>query len=107
MLLIYTPKITNRVKFTFGLIFKEILGIDYKLTIDKDQFKNHEAAKFMYSQQLNVNDLFFSSRNLLFETGITDQNIVVSDFKDSKIFFPVGKTSIMPFDPFAASFYLV
>ena len=31
MLFIYIPKITNRVKYTFQLIFKEILGIDFQL----------------------------------------------------------------------------
>jgi hypothetical protein len=107
MLLIYTPKITNRVKYTFGLIFRDILGVDYKLTADQVEFKGHTEAKFVYSSQPFSDDLFFSARNLLLETGITDQNIVVQDFRDCKIFFPVGKASTMPFDPFAASFYLV
>jgi hypothetical protein len=69
MLLIYTHQVTNRVKYTFNVIFKSILAIEYELTTDKDSFKQFEGAKISYSHQSIGDELFFQSENLLFETG--------------------------------------
>ena len=107
MLLIYVPKITNRVKYIFSFIFKNILGIEFRITRDPEEFKKHTDTKLNYSSQPFADELFFMSRTILFETGIINQNITVSEYKGSKIFFSTGKTSSLPFDPFAASFYLV
>ncbi len=107
MLFIYTHKITHRNKYIFNLIFKDILCIDFTLTSDLEQFKTFEGAKMSYTNNSIADELFFTSRNLLFETGITDQNISVFDLNDNKVFFATGKSSALPFDVFAASFYLV
>ena len=106
-LLIYTLKITNRSRYIFNLIFKEILGVDYKLTTDAEELKQCTGAKINYSQHPLSDEIFFLARNLLFETGLTEQNITVSEWQGNKIFFSTGKISSLPFDPFAASFYLV
>lgn len=107
MLFIYTHKITHRNKYAFNLIFKDILCIDFTLTSDVEQFKAFDGAKMSYTNNPIADELFFTSRNLLFETGITEQNISVFDLNDSKVFFATGKASALPFDVFAASFYLV
>ncbi|HLC82239.1 MAG TPA: polysaccharide deacetylase family protein [Bacteroidia bacterium] len=107
MFLIYTHKITHRNKYIFNLIFKDTLGIDFVLTQELDEFKAHDGAKLSYTHNPIADELFFTSRNLLFETGITEQNISVFDLNDSKVFFATGKSSALPFDVFAASFYLV
>jgi hypothetical protein len=107
MLFIYTHKITHRNKYIFNLIFKDILGLDFIITSDVEQFKSLEGPKISYTNNQIDDELFFTSRNLLFETGITDQNISVFEFKNNKVFFATGKSSALPFDVFAASFYLV
>lgn len=107
MLFIYTHKITHRNKYIFNLIFKDILGLDFSLTSDVEEFKSFAGPKLSYAANPIADELFFSSRNLLFETGITEQNISVFDFNNSKVFFATGKLSALPFDVFASSFYLV
>ncbi|MBL0330394.1 MAG: polysaccharide deacetylase family protein [Bacteroidetes bacterium] len=107
MLLVYTHKITHRNKYIFNLFFKDTLGIDFVLTTDIEQFKAAEGAKLSYTNNPVADELFFTSRNLLFETGINEQNISVFDYNESKVFFATGKASSLPFDVFAASFYLV
>ena len=107
MLLVYTHKVTHRNKYIFNLLFKDILGIDFKLTADNDEFKLNKGAKLSYTNSPIGDELFFISRNLLFETGITEQNISVFEFNNTKVFFATGKSSVFPFDIFAASFYLV
>lgn len=52
-------------------------------------------------------ELFFCASNLLFETGIKEQEINVSEYKGVKTLFPFYQNATLPFDPFAASFYLV
>lgn len=107
MLLVYTHKITHRNKYIFNLIFKDTLGIDVAITSDLEGFKSNTGAKLSYTFNPIGDELFFTSRNLLYETGITEQNISVFDFNDCKVFFATGKASALPFDVFAASFYLV
>ncbi|MBA3705253.1 MAG: hypothetical protein H0W84_04960 [Bacteroidetes bacterium] len=107
VLIIYTHKITHRNKYIFNLIFKDILGIDFELTDDDDEFKKYQNAKLSYTNNPLGDELFFISRNLLFETGITEQNISVFDFNAHKVFYATGKASVLPYDVFAASFYLV
>ena len=69
MLLIYTHQVTNRIRYTFNVIFKYVLGIDYELTTSTDSFKQLEGAKISYTHTPIGNELFFESGDLLFETG--------------------------------------
>lgn len=107
MLLIYTHKITHRNKYIFNLLFKDILDINFMLTSDVALFKAHTEEKISYTNNPVGDELFFVSRTLLFETGITEQNITVFDYNGQRAFFATGKLSALPFDVFAASFYLV
>lgn len=107
MLLIYTHKITHRNRYIFNLVFKDILGVNCTVTTDKDEFKKYDGARISYTDNPIADELFFASRNLLFETGITEQNISVFEFNTNKVFFATGKVSALPFEVFAASFYLV
>jgi hypothetical protein len=77
------------------------------LTSDVTLFKAHTEEKISYTNNPVGDELFFVSRNLLFETGITEQNITVFEFNEHSAFFATGKLSALPFDVFAASFYLV
>lgn len=70
MLLIYTHRITNRIRYTFSVLFKSILGIDYELTTNAESFKQFEGAKISYTEKpVGDDELFFQSSDLLFETG--------------------------------------
>ncbi|HSH67455.1 MAG TPA: hypothetical protein VLB84_17050, partial [Bacteroidia bacterium] len=89
------------------MLFKDILGINFMLTSDVALFKAHTEEKISYTNNPVGDELFFVSRNLLFETGITEQNITVFEFNEHSAFFATGKLSALPFDVFAASFYLV
>ncbi|MFH1004092.1 MAG: polysaccharide deacetylase family protein [Bacteroidota bacterium] len=113
MLLIYSPRITNRIRYIFNLIFKDILVTDFKIISDIEAFKNFGGAKISYGQQPVSDELFFRSANhpdrkeeFLLETEIKKQNLKVSDWNGIKIFFQTENSSL-PYDPFAASFFLV
>ena len=107
MLLIYCHKITNRVRYTFRLIFTDVLGIEVKFIDSAEEFTNHTGPKISYTNQKVADEIFFLAKPLLFETGIKEQNINVFEWLNGKVFFATSKTSAFPFDPFACAFYLV
>lgn len=107
MLLVYTHKITPRLKFTFKHVCKRILGIEVKFTSKVEDFIAHDSLKMSYTKQPLSNELFVRSHYLLFESGISDLDISVQQWDNTKGFFSTGERSDLPFDIFAASFYLL
>jgi hypothetical protein len=106
MLLIYTHKINNRVKYIFNLFFRDLLDIEFRITTNSDEFKAFNEPKINYSFQHFDDELFFYSSNLLFETGIKQQSIDHVIYDGIKCPFSIYKNSCFPFDPFAAAFFL-
>jgi hypothetical protein len=107
-MLVHVPKITDRVHYTFDLLLKQLFGLDFELTVDAEQFKSYEGLKLNYGKERIWEAPFQKAVNLLFERHINEQEVNSVDFECVKGLFPVyGKGSLMPFDVFAASFYLV
>ena len=106
-LFILVPRFTPRLKYVFRFIFEDVLGLEYLLSTDKEAFLSRTGPKLHYGQYPLDDELFISCRQLLFETGIKDQDIHVSEFKGTKVFFPTNRFSALPFDPFSAVFYLI
>lgn len=107
MLLIYAPVSGPRLRYTFDLIFRELLGIDYKLTVHADEFHLFNGAKINYSEAAFGNEIFIYATGFLTQKGIRDQQPSVFDWEDTKAFFATHPKFILPFDPFAATFYMV
>lgn len=107
MLLVYTHKITPRLTYTFKHICKRILGLDVRFTSKVEDFIAHDSLKMSYSKQPLSNELFVRSNELLFEHGLSDIDINVQPWDNTKGFFATGDRSDLPFDIFASSFYLL
>lgn len=107
MILVYSHKITHRTKYIFRLIFKDVLKTDVTFTDNKAKFETSNLPKINYSNHKIDSVIFFKSSYLLFENGIKEQEIEIFEHKQNKCFFRVSNESAMPFDVFAASFYLV
>jgi hypothetical protein len=109
MLLVYTDKITNRLGYTLNLIFKDVLGLEHKITTDKDYFIQAKGAKISYSANKICNDeLLIVPTELLFQTSIETQSLDYFVFEGIDAIFPTyNREAALPFDVFAASFYLV
>ncbi len=106
-MLIYTPYITNRVKYIFEFIFVDILQLTVEFTDNKEQFMQAQGPKINYSQRKFKDELFVHATSLLFEKDIQPQYIIVTKWRKTKMFFQTDNISFFPFDIFAASFYLV
>ena len=105
-ILVYTPKFSPRIKYAFNLLLVEVLGADeLQFATNKKDFKQFEGTRINYSTYAIEGALQFVPAGILNEHDIAEQEIVVSRHKDIPVFFGVSN-SILPFDPFAAAFYL-
>ena len=107
MLLVYTHQITTRLNFVFKHIVTRILQEEVEFTTKVEEFINHQGLKMSYTRQPLGKELFIQSHHILFEEGVSDVSIAVENWKQTKCFFAVGEKSHLPFDIFAASFYLM
>ncbi|WMI68022.1 polysaccharide deacetylase family protein [Mangrovimonas sp. YM274] len=107
MLLVYTHKITPRLTYTFKHICTRILGIPVGFTTTIEEFIAHDDIKMSYTKQPLGNEIFIRSHELLFEQGLSDVEINVMEWDDTKCFFTTSDKSSLPFDIFAAAFYLL
>lgn len=106
-LLIYSHKITPRLVYIFRQICVRILNIPVEFTSRVEDFVAHDDLKMSYSKQALGNELFVKNHDLLFDRGISDIEIHIDNWDDTPCFFSVGEKSAIPFDIFAASFYLL
>lgn len=108
MILVYTPILTNRIRYIFDLLLLELSGIEIQFTTNSDEFARHEGYKFSYGHQPLLDELFFKASGLLTEKGISQKDPVFNGTGYECTFYPVsGGGTTLPFDPFSASFYLI
>ncbi len=106
MLLLYTHQCTNRLQYICAFIFKTLLNVNYSITEDKINFKNYKGSKINYSTLFFENSFCIKPHQILFEKEIINQNVVCSQTQNYPIFFATSEADL-PFDIFAASFFLI
>lgn len=108
MVFVYTDKVTNRVKYIFNLIFRDILNVEVRFISDKDEFSKAEGTKISYGKIPVGDELFFAAGTILYERGIGHKELAFIEHAGLPAFFPVyNQNAALPFDVFGASFYLV
>ncbi|MEP2278038.1 hypothetical protein, partial [Maribacter sp.] len=88
-------------------IFVNILGIELDFTTKVEEFIKHTGPKITYTKQPLQNEFFIRSNELLFEQGINDIQLNIGDYDGTPCFFQTGERSKLPFDIFAASFFML
>lgn len=107
MLLVYCHQITSRSKYAFKLIFNDLLQVPHALTTSLDDYQAFDGPKFSYSKRRVDHTPWIYCSGLLFEKGIKYHEINTFTWNQTKAFFKAPASADFPFDPFAASFYLV
>ncbi len=106
MLLVYTEITSPRLQYIIDFIGKEIAGEGFRITDSKEDFIKFNYAKINYSNRRGAeNEYWIKPHPLLFEKGIHSQKTDCFVVKDQKTFFKTEGD--LPFDIFAASFYLL
>lgn len=106
MIIIYSKQITERLNYTLDLIFNSVLEVGFELTDDKELFLDSHFPKIKYSDEDFGDGLFLNPHKLLFETGISAQEIKSFSYEKQWCFFSTSANSFLPFDVFASSFYI-
>jgi hypothetical protein len=102
---IYSSKDVPRLRYIAGIILGDILGLNWEIVTDKRKLGKHPVIN--YSGENIAGCFRISPDTILFETGIHQRDISVSEWKGLPLFFQTNSDSDLPFDIFAASFFLI
>jgi len=106
--LLYSEFDSPRLRYILNWMFGEQLGITCRLTTDLDHWNSFEGAKINYSASRNSNgSLQIIPHAILKEADIRPQSLSINRWKHSTILFYNQPGSKVPFDIFAAAFYLL
>ncbi|UKT63307.1 DUF7033 domain-containing protein [Pedobacter mucosus] len=105
-LIVFSTILTPRIKYIFSFIFKDILKAEVEFTGNKNYFLENENFKISYGEEPLANELFFKQTHLLFSNKLDEFKIKTISFGEYQAPFPV-KNSALPFDVFAASFFIL
>ena len=107
-MLVLVPKVTGRVMYIFDLTLRQLLGLEFDMTTDAQQFKAFEGPKLHYGTQRLGDEPFVKAVDLLFERHLHEQSFRSTEYEGTVAPYTVyGQGNLMPFDVFAASFFLV
>jgi len=102
---IYTADDAPRLRYIAGIILGDILGLNWEIITDKRKLGKHHIIN--YSNDVVKDSFRISPSRLIFEKGLAEQDIKVEKWKALPVFFQGTGASDIPFDIFAASFYLI
>jgi hypothetical protein len=105
-MLLYSQYNTPRLAYVVAFISKELFNDLIDITTNKQEFLQYVHPKINYSgEELSGDEFFIKNSSLLFETGVSKQNIDCFELNYYKAFFETSGD--LPYDIFAAIFYLL
>ncbi len=107
MLLIYTSTTTSRLKYIFKHCCTRLLGLPVDFTAKIETFVAYAGPKLSYTNKKLGDELHIKSAALLFQQGVQPTEIKIGDWVGIPAFFSTNNHSAIPYDIFAASFYLL
>lgn len=107
MLLIYSPNISNRLRYITKVAFTSCIKTGYELTTNVQQFIEYTGPKFSYGKQ-PINSLpFLYAEGLLDETDLrTAIPAQGAGHKGLPTIFDNSVRALLPYDALAAAFYM-
>lgn len=107
-MLIYVPRLTNRIGYTLKVVFHHMLQMDYTLTSDAEYYRASDDIRLCYGDSALDQSPFLRANRMLFSSTVEDPELRPFSYEGLTALFPTyDRTSILPFDLFAATFYLV
>lgn len=107
-MLIYVPKLTNRIGYTLNVVFHYVLKVDYTITVDHVFFEQSDEPKFCYATEPVDDAPFLAAAPLLHTVSVEAQTLNASTHAGVTTLFSVDDPrSILPFDALAAVFFMV
>lgn len=105
-MIIYSPTISHRLSYMADFIGRQLTGQPAQLTDQQEEFILAAGPRINYSSvRITPDECRISPHTLLFEKEIHQQPTDCFDWNGHKVFFGTGGD--MPFDIFAATFFLL
>jgi len=106
-MLVYIPRLTPRIVYIFHFIFETILGIKYELTTSRERVLKARAPVLSYSKEPLDKGIWIHCHDLLMESGYHVQDLQFGHWNKMMVPFFIGFGPDLPFDIFAAAFYMI
>ena len=102
---IFTSSDVPRLRYITGILLQDIMGLSFEVVTDrrklgKSPVINYSTSEIKGSFRINPD-------SLLFENDIRKRELRVTEWRGLPVFFQSNENSDLPFDIFAASFYLI
>jgi hypothetical protein len=107
MILIYTDELNPRIEYICQLLFTQILQSEISFTTNSDDLLNPDMPVLNYSRKKFGNEFYIKPHRLMYSGNISKPVIRPVAYNGEKYFFESSEESDLPFDPLAASFFLV
>jgi hypothetical protein len=102
---IYSTIETPRLRYIADILLGDILGLKWEVVTDRRKLGKNPVIN--YSKENLSGSFKIDPESILFETGISQKQVLISEWKGLPVFFQTSVDSDLPFDIFAASFFLV
>ena len=96
MILIYTHQLNARIRYVFTHFFETYTNNPIQITNVLETFVAYNGPKFSYTNQKLGNEFYVQASSLLFEQGVREQDIKISRWQTTPVFFPVMKEVLSP-----------
>lgn len=105
--LVYTQRLTPRVDYAIRFVFEDILGVRIRITSSYSEAKLHTGVLISYCRMAVKEGIHIVPHNLMIEDSIVRQKIDFFKWEELPAFFRTSKEADIPFDIFAATFFLI
>ena len=102
---IFTDNNVPRLRYIAGIILSDIMGLRWELVTDKRKLGRNPVINYSEKKVENAFNIYPSG--LLFEQDTREITLSVSYWKSLPVFFQAPPGYDLPFDIFAASFYMI
>ncbi len=108
MLLIFSPLLSPRLEYIFRLMLNDMLGLSWAITVNREEYRAYPGPKLVYAPAPVDEGLFMEASGMLFESQLLPLSPEVGAMQGVPVIFTTDNPgSILPFDPFAAAFYMI
>jgi len=106
-LILYAEKLTNRLTYTARFVFQEYMGLKLILTDNMKLFQASVLPGVSYHRERIASGFHIPASGFLGETGIRRDAAGVLGSARYPVLFPLETNADMPFDLFAAVFFMI
>jgi hypothetical protein len=106
-ILFFTDFVSPRLKYIVEHILRYMLGFDVLFTQNVDEFSTYSGPKICYSHNKAKNSINIKPHSLLLDNNKIKQSFAFFEWRSLPVFFLTDEEELVPFDIFAASFYLI